>query len=80
MAITAEHGAGSVAMYVNDCVSIGEPFSVEEVERIQRQEQELPLLPGCAYNSQAQRDGSKVFVVATQDISAGKEIFYAYGR
>jgi hypothetical protein len=84
--ITAMTGASkqnnmySLAMYINDCVSLDTTFSEDELFALQNEEFELPLLPGCTYNADAQRDGSKVFAVAIKDIKKDEEIFFPYGR
>ena len=80
MGITASHGVDSVCMFINDCVDIHHGYTTEDLVKIQRHEQELPLLPGRAYNAEAHWDGSKVFVVTVRDISKDEEIFFAYGR
>jgi hypothetical protein len=80
MGITPLPGANSIAMYSNDCVSLHDQYTTEELASIQRGDLKLPLLAGCAYNAEAQMDGSKVFIVAVQGIGKHEEIFISYGR
>lgn len=78
--INAVPGASSLAMYINDCVSLHRRYSVQELLRIHQNELELELLPGCSYNAQTQIEGSKRFAVAVRDIQKDEELFFEYGR
>jgi len=68
----------SLAMYINDCVSLHDNYTENDIDNILSGEMELPLLHGCSYNAVPQREGSKVFAVATVDIKRGEEIFFSY--
>ena len=70
----------SLAMFINDCVSLNDRYTENDIILFQSGGRQLPLLPGCSYNADTRRDGDKVFVVAIKDIGTGEEIFFPYGR
>ena len=70
----------SVCTFINDCVFFHRMYGEDELDRIERGEADVPLLPGFSHNARTLQFGAKMFVVSSRDIAKDEEIFYSYGR
>jgi hypothetical protein len=73
----------TICSLINDCAAIyGAKYSVEDIKRLKESEDdEMPPYDGYRYNAKGMvTTAGKVFIVSTEFIKAGSEIYYSYGK
>jgi hypothetical protein len=71
-----------ICAFINDCVVAAvDAYTDAELDAIETNQAELKVHPGFSHNSAALiTKMGKVFVVSSEDIPKGQEIFFAYGN
>jgi hypothetical protein len=71
-----------ICAFINDCVVAStDAYTDTELDEIENNQRQMKIHPGFAHNSAALiTKMGKVFIVSSQDIAKGQEIFFAYGN